>query len=249
MSRMLRYFLAVFLIGFGVMLVFANLGMVDFDFNTLWHYIYPVFFVVIGFKWLIDFFRKKGSGWFRGSFFLLLGTLLLLDRFEIITFYFRDVLKLWPLLIIYIGFLLIGGRGKTIIIHRGKKDYTGKYYDKGNLTVGTQEFNQPNWKVEKMNLNTLAGDYYFDFSKAFIPEKEIPIRVSLLAGNVHMLIPENVEFRIDAKVKAGEVNVLGQKTDGVNRSLYFETENYHGAVRKLDFTVKIKAGHIRVDRV
>ncbi|OZU87934.1 hypothetical protein CIL03_14630 [Virgibacillus indicus] len=254
MSRMLRYFLAICLIGLGFMLVFANLGMVDFDINTLWIHIYPVFFVVIGLKWLIDFFRKKGNSWFWGSFFLAFGTLLLLDRFEIITFHFKDVLKLWPLLIIYFGFLLIRGGGKTIIIHRNKDDYNEKYFDKkyynkGSFTIEDLEYNQPNWKVEPMKLNKLAGDFYFDFSKAFIPEKEIPIRVSSLAGDVHILMPENVEFRIDASVKAGELIILDQRADGVNNSVYYETENYKESVRKLDFKVKLKAGSIRVDRV
>jgi len=100
-----------------------------------------------------------------------------------------------------------------------------------------------------MNLSNLAGDFYLDFTKAFIPEKEIPISISALAGDVRILIPENVAFRVKAKVRAGEINVLGDMVDGINRSIFFETDNYHEAARKLDLTLKLKAGSIRIDNV
>src|SRR5699024_9906896 len=100
-----------------------------------------------------------------------------------------------------------------------------------------------------MYLRNLAGDFYLDFTKAFIPEKETPISINALAGDIRIVIPENIAFRVDADVKAGEIDILGQSIDGINRSMSFETDDYEDATRKLDFFLKLKAGSIRVDQV
>jgi lia operon protein LiaF len=247
MRRIIRYFLAVFLIVIGLMLVLTNLDIVHYDFGSAWAYIYPIFFVVIGLKWLIDYLMKKGGTWIFGSFFLIFGTLLLLDRFEIISFVFRDVLKLWPLLIIYIGFIIFGISSNKVVVVRnhGRKK---NYYSPNRSFVGSHEYNTPNWKVEPLNLSNMAGDFYFDFTKAYIPEEEIPVMISSLAGDVNIIMPDNVDFRVNASVKAGEIDVIGQRVDGIHRSLEFETTNYESAIQKIDFTIKLKAGSIRIDQ-
>lgn len=254
MNNFIRYFLAVLLIGAGIMLVFANVGVIDFGPGSLWHHIYPVFILVMGLKWLFDFFRKRGTNWFLGLFSIVFGGLLLLDRFEYITFYFKDIFKLWPLLIIYVGFELFGlGRNSDKFVIEYEPDVSTNKSKKNKgaqkFVVGSQNYSKPNWKVEPMNINTMAGDFYLDFSKAFIPEKETPIHIRSLAGDVHILMPENIEFRIDAAVKAGEIEILGNDLGGINRSCYYETENYEDAERKLDFVIKLKAGNIRLDHV
>lgn len=256
MRNFIRYFFAIFLIGAGVLLVLDNLGIADFGIRMLWHYVYPVFILVIGLKWLFDYVTKRGRGWFLGAFFTVFGGLLILDRLEVLTFYFRDVFKLWPLLIIYIGFLLIGmGRNRRSFVtffssndndsRRGKM----KGVNRENFTIGSQEYSQPNWKAEPMDIRTFAGDFYLDFSKAFIPEKEIPVTIRSMAGDVHILIPEHVAFKMEAHVKAGDINVLGNEIDGINRSYFHETDNYDESEQRLDFYINLKAGSVRVDQV
>lgn len=257
MNSFIRFFLAVFLIGAGIMLVLANVGIINFGIGVFWHNIYPVFILVMGLKWLFDFIRKRGEHWFLGLVFTVFGSLLLLDRFEYITFYFKDIFKLWPLLIIFVGFEMFGFGRRNIVIHTSndsktfsvdsKKDKQTKHTQ--NFVVGSQNYSQPNWKVEPMDISTMAGDFYLDFSKAFIPEKETPIHIRSLAGDVHILVPENIEFRIEAAVKAGEIELLGNDWGGINRSCYYKTDNYDEAERKLDFVIKLKAGNIRLDQV
>ncbi|MDY0396031.1 cell wall-active antibiotics response protein LiaF [Virgibacillus halophilus] len=225
-----NYIIALILIGIGVMLVLENIGIATFNMKSAWLYLYPVLFIVIGLKMLIERMRFRGGSWMGGSFLIIFGTLLLLDRFNVIAFTFGDVFKLWPLLIVYVGFFFVRGNG--LIIKYKQNDHHGKYYQnttmhdenygKGSFSmVGNFEYNQPNWKVEPMNLRSMAGDFYLDFSKAFIPEKKTPIRINSLAGDVHILVPENVAFRVEAYVKAGDIEVLGQTVDGIGRSMFF----------------------------
>ncbi|RKQ31286.1 cell wall-active antibiotics response protein LiaF [Oceanobacillus halophilus] len=249
--KIFRYFIAVLFIIIGILLVLANVGAVQFNLGNTWKLIYSIFFVVIGLKWLVDFLMKKGGSWVFGSFFLIFGSLLLLDWFHIIYFTFWDVFKLWPLLIVYIGVMLISGKSHIVIEHKGKRSGKTKEKKYGNsvFTVGSHEYNKENWKVQPMSLRTLAGDFYFDFTKAFIPEKNIPITVNSFAGDVNIIMPENVAFRVEASVNAGDIEVLGQTADGINRTLIYETDDYDDVERKIDFKIHLKAGSIRVDQV
>ncbi|WP_404458711.1 cell wall-active antibiotics response protein LiaF [Oceanobacillus kapialis] len=252
MKGFVRYFLAVLLIALGVMLVLSNIGLLAFDFNSAWLYIYPAFFVVIGWKWLWDYWKRRGGSWIFGSLFLIAGILLLLDRFEIISFTFGDIFKLWPLLIIYVGFLLIGRKNSVIVVKSKKdKDSSTKSSSTNSsfFSVGSYEYTDPNWKLEPINISNMAGDFYFDFSKAFIPEKKTPVSINSLAGDVTIIIPEDVAFRVHASVKAGDIEVVGKNVDGINRSLDFETDGYEDAVQKIDFHIRLKAGSIRIDYV
>lgn len=246
----LRNFIAIVLIGVGTLLVLANFDIIDADVNQLWHYLYPLFFIVFGMTWIVGYFKKGGSGWIFGSFFLIFGTLLLLGQMTSFDYTFSDIFKLWPLLIVYIGFSLIGlgknrNRPRIHVYTNGEK----KRVNWHGFSIGDHEYKEPNWKVEPIDLRNAAGSYYFDFTKAFIPEEEIPIIVTSWAGDVQMIMPENLEFRIDASVKAGEINVLGNIVDGVNRTMEYETENYDEAVKKLDIFLDLKAGSIRIDKV
>lgn len=257
MNSFFRYFIGVFLIGAGILLVLSNVGLIDLGVGAYWYYLYPVFIFIMGVKWLFDFFFRRGSHWFLGLFFTVFGSLLLLDRLEYITFYFKDIFKLWPLLIIYIGLQLFNfGFGRDTIIYRpGKHDTVShekndKQYKKPqNFVVGSHDFSQPGWKVEPMNIRTMAGDFYLDFSKAYVPEGETPIHIRSLAGDVQILLPENIAFQFEAEVKTGSIEILGNGMDGINRTYHHRSEGYEEADRKLDFIIHLKAGEIRLDYV
>ncbi|SFA81613.1 lia operon protein LiaF [Lentibacillus halodurans] len=242
---MIRYILAIMLISFGVALALENIGVIDISVHHAWLYIYPIIFMIFGFKWIADRVRHRGGSWIFGSFFFIFGILLLMDRFDFITFQFGDVLKLWPLLIVYIGFTFIGS-SKRMFVHRKVRTNMNHTDDTRFFSVGDQEYNRPNWKVEPMHLRRMAGDFYLDFSKAFIPEKEIPTTINSLAVDVHILMPENIAFRVEATVMAGEITAAAQKKDGINRTITYETPDYEKAIQKLNLFIKLQAGSIRV---
>lgn len=257
-NRFIRSLIAFIIIVIGVLLILQNLAVIDMDINGIWPYAYAGLFITFGIKWFIDDLRNDGGSWIFGSFLFVFGALLLLGELQVIHFNFDDIFKLWPLLIIYIGFSIIGKPKrkkdyKFVIDTDDKKDHATAFETKkkrGNrFSVGDHQFKDPNWKVEPMNLYNAAGDYYIDFSKAFIPEKEIPISINSWAGDIQILMPEYVACRIDASVKAGEINIMGQTSEGVNRKLFYQTEDYDEATRKLAISLKLTAGSVRVDKV
>lgn len=251
-NSVVRYFIAIVLIGLGTMLILDNIGLINSDIKELWHYVYPIFFIVFGFTLMRNYFKRGGESWIFGSFLIVLGSLLLLGRFDLILFRFSDIFKLWPLLIIYIGFSIFGKSNKRKKSHVHIFNHDEEHYKKINgkrFAVGNVEYKESNWKVKPMDLWSAAGDYYFDFSKAFIPDEEIPISINSWAGDVQMVLPENLEFKVEASIKAGEIDIVGHRADGVNRDLAYQSDGYDSATQKLDLHIILKAGSIRIDKV
>ncbi|CQR47031.1 hypothetical protein BN1058_01320 [Paraliobacillus sp. PM-2] len=253
-NNLFRNIVALLIILLGISLILSNIGLVDWGFSEAWYFIYPIFFLLLGLKWFFDALRGKG-GWISGSFFIVFGGLLIADRFDYIAFRIWDIYKLWPLLIVYIGFSFLNPSDKKknkfkIIFDSDDYPNGEKMYGKNKkFVIGDHKFNAPNWKVEPMELRNAVGDYHIDFTKAFIPDKHIPIRIHGWAGDIQILMPENVEFAVMAEVKAGEINVFGQEAEGIQRSLTYQTDYYDHATRKLTLDLKLKAGSIRIDKV
>lgn len=255
-DSVLRNVIAIIIILLGVALVLTNIGIFSWEFVEVWSYLYPTFFFLIGLKWLIT--GLKGNGGIPSGFFLFVfGSLLLLDRFNLLEFSFWDFYKLWPLLIVYLGFSIFGSSSKRkkkktfqfIFDSDDQQNSEHLHKTKQKIAVGDHKFNKPNWKVEPMELWNAVGDYHIDFTKAFIPDKEIPIRVQGWAGDIRILMPENVDFTLEARVKAGDINVFGDRADGINQELKYTTPNYENSTRKLDIYLNLKAGSIRIDKV
>jgi lia operon protein LiaF len=95
----------------------------------------------------------------------------------------------------------------------------------------------------------MIGDYFIDFSKAFIPEKETQVIVRGWIGDVKMIIPENVPVMIQSTINVGDIRIFDQKTGDINRSLHYKSPGYDEASRKLKIAVQVKIGSIRIDKV
>lgn len=251
MNNFVRYFMAIIMIGIGIILVLSNLNVIDSSFEDAWHYIYPGIFIVIGFVLVIGHLKDGKHGWMFGSFLVLFGSLLLLGEANILDFTFEDIFVLWPLLIIYAGLLLMRRHRQPQKYYKkqSKKGAKENTYFHNDISVGTFEYNDSGWKVEPIEMKRVVGDFYFDFTKAAIPEEEIPISINSWAGNIEMILPENLPFRVEADVKAGEIRVLRDKVDGINRQMTFETPAYEESKQKLDIKIYLKAGSLTIDQV
>ncbi|WP_077623123.1 cell wall-active antibiotics response protein LiaF [Sediminibacillus massiliensis] len=252
-NRFFRSVIAITIILLGAALFLANIGLLSWQLNEAWAFIYPAFFVLLGLKWCLGGIKGEG-GLAVGSFLVIFGALLLMDRFDLLSFWFWDFYKLWPLLIVYLGFSIFGTSTKrkknySFIFDSDKGDKTKTAGKKQRFPIGDHNFQASNWEVEPMDLWNAVGDYHLDFTKAFIPDKEIPINIRGWAGDIRILMPENVECKIDAHVKAGDIHVFGQNAEGVNKEVFHQTPNYKDATRKLNIQLSLKAGNIRVDRV
>src|SRR5699024_9241113 len=125
-NRFFRSMIGIIVILLGCILVLDNLDLVAWSFGDWWHFIYSSFFVLLGLKWLYQAF-KGDNGFGTPIFLIIFGSLLLLDQFGYLVFAFWDIYKLWPLILIFIGFhFLRGSRKKKFKVFydskRSKKD-------------------------------------------------------------------------------------------------------------------------------
>lgn len=251
-NRFFRSILALVIISLGIVLVLENLGLGSWSLGEWWPYIYPSFFILLGLKWFYQAFKGLNGFW-TASFLIIFGSLLLLGQFEHINFEFLDIYKLWPLILVFTGLYFLGvpRRRRMKIFYQGKDSTKSKTDDneKTKTVYGNYDYSKTNWKVEPTDIWNAVGDHTMDFTKAFIPDQNTPITIHGLAGDINIILPDHVDFSVKATVRAGEVVVLDQTSQGINRSLTYETAGYETATRKLTFKLKLNAGTIRVDRI
>jgi lia operon protein LiaF len=186
--------IAILFVLIGIMLLLVNLGVISLEIKEYFVMFYPVLIVLLGLKWLIESVLYGKKALFISLVLVVFGSLLLMDRLDFLVFEFKMIWKLWPLLFIYLGLqLFIKKRPVNITVTKGDYDFDlfskeedvdfsneekkDLSHQKRIITIGELKMNKPNWAVEPLTLKTVVGDYYFDFSKAYIPDKETKIRI------------------------------------------------------------------------
>ncbi len=264
-----QWFFSFMLMAVGLLLLLLNIGVISLEITQIFVNIIPILLLLLGLKWTIDSFLKGSFGKLLfGLFSMVLGGLIILDGYDVVDFDYGSWWKLWPLFIIAIAINRVG-RNKPLKISisnespnkeettqigfenqpMGEKILQKKNKMNKGFIVGDIRFSEPNWPLESMNLYNAIGDYYFDFSKAFIPEGETPIDIKGWIGDVKMIIPENVPVEITLKVQVGDIKLFDQKSADIRSELYYRSPEYELASKKIKLNVNVKIGSIRISRV
>lgn len=260
---------AAVLLFVGIFLLLMNVGVISLEIKELIVESYPFMMLLFSVLLLIKTLKNHNKGsLFWGIFFFAFSCMLSLDRFEFISFHFNDFWKLWPVLIIYYGMLLLLKKNKIKVIFRSElpskfsvdmddidlnKCSSSKNSNQvkkiRGFSIGDFEMKNSNWSLEPMNLYNTIGDYFIDFSKAYIPEKETPILVQGWIGDVKMIVPDDVAVKVEAKVKIGDIRIFDLTSSDINRQLVYQTPGYDDYLRKLTIKIELKIGSVRIDQV
>ena len=263
-----QWFFSFILLAVGLLLLLMNIGVISLEITQIFVNIIPILLLLIGVKWTVDSFLKKSFGKLLfGLFTLALGALIILDGYGIVDFEYESWWKLWPLFIIAIAIHRVVRNkpikvsisseypfDKTVDANLENQPLGEKILQKKNkinrgFIVGDIRFSEPNWPLENMKLYNAIGDYYFDFSKAFIPDGETPIDIRGWIGDVKMIIPENVPVEITLKVQVGDVKLFDEKSADIRSELYYRSPEYENASKKIKLSIDVKIGSIRINRV
>lgn len=254
-SSLFKILFSFILIVLGSLLILANFDIISVEISSFINKNWPLLLTLIGLKWFIDGIRPKvkGGSWTFGSFLAIYSLLVVLGKYDVIDFGFGDIWTLWPLLLIYIGihsllFTRGGRRKKEKMFHISfDTDHNKKY--RNSTFVEDIHFAEENWTLEPLDLWTGVGNYYFDFTKAYIPEGETPIKLEGWVGDVRMLMPENLAFRIEASANVANIKILNNSADGIRKDYYYETPDYDIATKKVHIVMQFQVGDIRIDQV
>lgn len=262
-----KVMIALTIILLGVYWLLSSLQIISPGIMSAFVEVLPYLVLLFGLLVFISPVRKgKKPGFFWGIFFFIYGGLLLAGRRELLTFQWQDVWKLWPYLIIYFGLdLLLGNHvfltvtgdlrhGKRKKIRRDTftgddREQKGSDHHSAGTFVNDETFGGENWMAKPMNEHVRIADYKFDFTKAFIPEETIPIRLSGWVGDIKILMPDDLAFRVSVQAKVGDTKIGDRKWDGILRNIRYQTENYDDAARRIDFDFDFQVIDVSIDQV
>ncbi|MCF6408917.1 cell wall-active antibiotics response protein LiaF [Pseudalkalibacillus salsuginis] len=239
-----QFVVAVIFVLIGVMLLLVNLGIVSMNVNEAFFFLYPFVILLLGLKWLLEavFTRGRRGSWFMGLFLSVIGGLLVSDRLGFMDFQFEQIINLWPLLLVYIGIRMLWGRRPGATIKKKKK------HSKSNFVTDVS-MKHDNWHVEDLDEWNGVADFDFDYTRAFIPDKETIIQLSGWVGDIKILIPEDVEFSVTSNTKVGDIKIGNYKKDGLMKEAKYKTEGYDEATRKLTFDFRFQVLDLKINRV
>ncbi|RIW35352.1 hypothetical protein D3H55_08125 [Bacillus salacetis] len=258
------FFSAVLLLS-GIVLLLINIGVISLEIKQLFVILLPLLFVLQGLKWLYSGLKWRGMLKFTfGLFFLIYGALLILSSFEAVIFTYGDWWKLWPVSLIGFAFMVLWKKSQIRVTFSSdgltdeeeeaafKKRYGETKerikVNKGNF-IGDVKYNQPNWPLESMRLSNMIGNYYFDISKAYIPEGETPIYLKGWIGDVKMLIPEDIPVDIKIDGSIGDIKLFGQKSSDIKPNMNYRTPGYENAEKKIKIIIEFSIGSVRINKV
>ncbi|RLQ97285.1 cell wall-active antibiotics response protein LiaF [Falsibacillus albus] len=251
-----QWFGSLLLLIAGIGLLLVNIGVISLEIKEVFVVLLPAIIALYGLKKLLDALLQKSSGSLLvGLFALCYGGLILCSHWDLIDFGWEDWWKLWPILIVSIAFNGIFQKKKVKISFETDypfvkdKDESSFGKKKNMSMIGDMKFQKANWPLEPMDMFNAVGDYYFDFGKAYIPEKTTPLNVKGWVGDVKMIIPEDLPVKIYTKVKIGDIRLFEQTSDGMKAELFYESPDYEEAVKRLQLTVELGVGSIRIVRV
>ncbi len=251
--------IAILLFGIGMLLLLVNVNVISLEIKQIFVDYFPLLALVIVGIWFVGSFKNPFGVRMLVSFYLTIYFgLLACSKWGLVDFNSGMFLDLWPLLIIFLALkMLITKRGFKARITIDKKNlFESRERTKGDFepikafSIGTVEMVDSNWSLEPMKLYKMIGDYNFDITKAFIPEREIPISIEGWIGNVTIVIPEHLQVRIDANVKIGNLDIFNHtmaqaKGDG----FFYQSDKYDEAIQRLDLKINLSIGSISIQRV
>lgn len=210
----------IIVIGTGFLLDQANI----ISFTTILSSWWPLILILIGFLQLII---HTQTAIFTGPLFIIIGTIFLLNEWTDLQILFY----LWPLVIIYIGIIIIFYRPK-----HNKNVNKNNMLDSISLFSGSEIKSQSN-PFQGGNILAVFGGSDIDLRDAVIVDDEITIEITSVFGGVSLKVPENVQVEISGVPIFGgweDKTRLTNKADIHRPIIYLKCVTVFGGVEVTD---------------
>lgn len=93
-----------------------------------------------------------------------------------------------------------------------------------------------------------VGEQDTDFSNVEFPEGTTSISIQLGTGNLKVLIPDDIEYRVDWNIGIGNAEVLGRSGSGLGVDGRVTSDDYEAAARSLELEIQVGIGAVEVRR-
>ncbi|MFO7173453.1 MAG: cell wall-active antibiotics response protein LiaF [Bacillota bacterium] len=203
--------LGLLLVLFGVLLLLDNLDLMPVSVWSLW----PLLFFLPALYAVVRYLRRPTGGWVRFSVLVLIlawSGAELAYNLGLTTVSGGEVLAIgWPIVILGLGFSLLIGRPER----RREGCLTVLNTDR----IGDTHYGRRPWVLDDLEIIHALGDVTVDLTTAIIRPGDHRLVVNVVAGDVTIWLPQDVDVTVKARVTAGELQVLEHRRSGLGVSL------------------------------
>ena len=177
---------------------------------------------------------------YLGALILItLGVLFLLDNLGIADFG-TIISTYWPLILILIGIRIFFryGRSSTQPPPAGSVNTGTTQEFNASMVNNSNVFGDVDLKINSKefrggSISNTFGDMNIDLSEIALAEGEQLLKLDGVFGDLHVLVPKDIEIAVTTHSVFGDVRVLGNMKSGFGQEIFYSSPNYSTASKKL----------------
>ncbi|HTR81617.1 MAG TPA: cell wall-active antibiotics response protein LiaF [Bacteroidota bacterium] len=192
---------------------------------------------------------------YLGAIILItLGVLFLLDNLGVADFG-SVISTYWPVILILIGvqiFVRYGHSGNlaadtaTVINSTGGSQESNVSMIHNSHAFGDVDLKITSKEFRGGSISNTFGDMNVDLSEVQLAEGEQTLKLDGVFGDLHVLVPKNIEIYVTTHSVFGDVRVLGNVKTGFGQEISYSTPNYGSAANKLRIVSNQVFGDVKV---
>ncbi len=119
-----------------------------------------------------------------------------------------------------------------------------------NLFFGQQKTPIGVYEWDDVNIQTGIGDTIIDLSYTMLPNGETVIFIRNIIGNIHILVPYEIEVSIHHSCVVGSTKVFGSHEAKIfNQVFHLKTPSYEKSEQKIKIFTSLVVGNLEVSRI
>lgn len=102
------------------------------------------------------------------------------------------------------------------------------------------------YEWEDVNISKLAGNTVIDLGNTILPKENNIVMIRKGAGDVKLLVPEEVAVSLDLSILLGKVRIADEELALKNETLKWRSDKYEASSRKIKLVCNVLFGEIEV---
>jgi predicted membrane protein len=190
---------------------------------------------------------------YLGAIILItLGILFLLDNLGVADFG-TIISTYWPVILILIGIRIFFRYGRTsapssptVSMHSGATQESSASAINNSNVFGDVDIKINSKEFRGGSISNTFGDMNIDLSEIGLAEGEQLLKLDGVFGDLHVLVPKDIEIYVTTHSVFGDVRVLGNMKSGFGQEISYSSANYSAASKKLRIVSNQVFGDVKV---
>lgn len=113
--------------------------------------------------------------------------------------------------------------------------------------VGSMRRFGPGWSLQSDSYQVGVGEIRLDLTQAHILEGEYRLALECFIGSISVVVPRIVALNARGHASLGSVAILGQKAEGIGRTLSVRSPDYGASTRRLVVDAEVALGEVKIE--